>query len=166
MSYADYTKTRGNIDILNEDVIFSLLAEKTVDRIHDLALFYSVGIKIRGSQQMKCPSCIVLPKKIEIIESPVSGKRFQNDYYVSFGVAVKGPNDCILMQQVLGYEKKIRSAFIVGDDGAPILIFSSVAGHYNTRIIPSIIEPIDLFAEEILGFSCGFDVVYSVWESY
>jgi hypothetical protein len=165
MSFSDLTQTRSSIETISTNATFSSFIKETIDRIHALGLFYSVGVKLRQAQSIVTPSCIVLPEKIDIVEAHMSNRRYQLDYNVGIGIAVRNPNDCALMQQILVYEQRIRRAFMCGDDGAHTLLFDSIPEHYNTKVIPTAIEPIDELTNDIFCFSCGVGLVYSTWEN-
>ena len=166
MAYSDFTSSRSTVAALDTDAMFSTFLMEACTRIHALGYFYRTGPKIREEQAIQCPSCIVIPRSIDIIETQLSGMRFQNDYILDIGFALKGSNDCILLQQALYYEQIIRKSFAKGDDGAAILTFDSIPEHFNTKILTTTIEPVELLTNDVLAFSSGINIAFSTWESY
>lgn len=164
MSFRDFTKTRRVITAFDSDALFTKLISETCKRIDTLKIFYSVGPQVREQPSIKCPSCIVIPGRVEIAEHQLSGARFDYRFYVNIGFALKHPNDTVIMQQALYLEEKIRHIMSKGDS-SPTLTFSSISEHYNTSIEFSAIEPVELLANKVLAFSSGINVVYWVWQS-
>lgn len=165
MQYNDFTKVRSVINEPYTEPVMSKLLRKTTERIDSSLLFYSVGTKIREQQSIKCPSCIIIPRTIITIEQHLAGARFHNNYIIGIAFAVKGPNDCILLQQTLYYEEALRKLFGKGDN-VPILVYSDVAGHFNTIVQTVEIESPQLITEDVLVFNSGLNIVYSIWENY
>jgi len=166
MFYKDFTKSRNKVISPITDAIFSQFIKNTCIRINDLELFYTVGPKIRSSQSIKCPSCIVVPKAIEIIEENLSGARFHYGYVVDIGFAMKGPNDAIILQYILYFEQMIRRAFIRGTEGAVKLLFSDISVHFDTQVRTVNIVPEELIGNDIFVFGSGINIVYHTWETH
>lgn len=165
MVFRDFTKTRSSIGKYDTDPIFVQLLKETVNRIHALRLFYEVGTKIRAKQAVKTPSCAIRPMAVNIAEHQISGSRYDLRFIINPCYVVKHPNDCILLQEVLYLSDKIRRSFAKGDSG-PTLVFSSITGHYNTEVEPTIIEPVEFVTEDVLAFNSGVNIIFSVWTTF
>lgn len=165
MSYKDYTKTRSSIAAFDSNAIWAQLMDETCKRIHALKIFYSVGPKVRVQEAIRCPACIVTPNRMIIAEQHLAGARFNYKFYVNIAFALKHPNDCIIMQQALYLEEKIRVSFSKSDSGSSALVFNDVNGHYNTIIETTAIEPIELISNKVLAINSGINIVFSVWQS-
>ena len=162
MTLSDYSKSRDGITRIAEPSVYGQLIQESIDVIHALERFFYVGVRIRGKQSMHCPECVIIPKDVEVVEQQLTGKIFIYDYTVELGIAVKHPKDYIAMQEVLGLAEILRSAFSIGAAGAAILIFDAVTGHQNTRVGSTPVVPIDDLGDEVLLFSSGVTVTFTV----
>ena len=164
MSYKDYTYQRSKISAMSTDATFASLIKESAKLIHALGYFYEVGTRIRAKESTRCPACVLSPLRREVAEQGLGGPRYDYRYTVQVGFIVKGPNDCVVMQQVLFMEEKIRNLFAKGS-GSTVLTFSGVSGHYNTIVESTPIEPIQMFSNNVLAFNSGIELVFSVWET-
>jgi len=171
MAFQSYSKSRRAIDRTGGNSIFSQLIKASVDRIHALELFFYVGPQVREKETLRTPACILVPRIIDIAEQNLTGKRFDYRYVMDVGFALKEPDDCIILQQALWFSEQIKKAFSYGDDGANILTFTlDIEGyeavHYNTIVTSVPIEVLSLIANNVLAFSSGLQVEFSVWVDY
>ena len=164
MSYSDLTKSRRRVNQLETSATFSQLMLETIDVIHALKLFYEVGARIRVEGVSKFPACQIRPLRCEEIEKHLSGMRVHNDYHVNPIFIIKHPNDTIAMQQVLFLAQAVKGEFAKASVGSGPFIFSTVAGHFNTNIVPIEIEPLQLISNDTIVFNSGINIVFSVWE--
>ncbi len=161
MSFTDFSKTRPRVTRITKNSNYGKLVLASVDRIHALKYFRYVGVLIRPKQTMQAPSCIVLPRSVEVLEQQLSAGIFHYEYGIELGIAVKGPNDCILFQELLGLAAKLRNSFSVGDT-SPVLTFDSVTGHFNTRVGSTPVTLLEELGHETLLFSSGVIVNFDV----
>ena len=165
--YTDFTIVKEN-PISPPDSTFVELLRQTVIVIGALELFRSVGIKVRESETIACPSCVVYPSAFNK-ENQLTGGTVLLTYTVGLAVAIKHPNDCIAMQQALEYIEAMTDRLIRAEDPIDqadktknILLFESVAGHYNTEFEQGRFgDTIDIGAN-VLAFNAGLNIVYSV----
>lgn len=165
MKYEDQTKSRRNITAFDEDVIFAQLIDAATGTIHALKVFYEVGTQIRVRESYKYPSCQIRPLRAESIERHLSGMREWNDYIVNPVFLVKHPNDSIVTQRVLYLAKKVKRAFDKSESGSGPFVYASITGHFDTKIVPIEIEPLQLMNDNGLAFNSGINIVFSVWET-
>jgi hypothetical protein len=170
MSYEDYTLIRKTI----EDPApgpFNVLVKKTVELVHELKLFKTVGIKVRKADNLVCPAAIVYPKKWTCKQMLSSGTR-DMEYEVGIAFGLKQPNDCIAMQLALDMSEAIGYRLSIAEDprdeadpAQNILLFVDVPGHYNTELKSGEFGEVREFGETILAYNSGISVVYSVYLS-
>lgn len=165
MNYRDQTKVRRTVNALDSSVTFSDLIEAAIGTIHELKLFYEVGVQIRDRDSYKYPSCRVRPIQAERLERHLSGMRFINEYTINPVIMVKHPNDSIMMQQVLFLATKIRLAFCKDSSGKGPFIYSSIPGHHDTKIVPVDVEPLEQTADDGVVFNSGLNIVFTVQEA-
>ncbi len=101
MPFDDFSYTRSSVTDLGNDSDFGIFLQKTAELIHALELFYFVGVKITDSGELKCPSCLLTPDRLEVLEANVTNTAIHQDYHVDIQFVVRHPNESIVSQQVL-----------------------------------------------------------------
>ncbi len=161
MSLNDFSKTRSRVTRITGNSDYGKLVLASVSRIHALKYFKYVGVLIRSKQTMQVPSCIILPRSVEVIEQQLSGKIYHYEYGIELGIALKGSNDCVLFQELLALAAKLRTSFSIGTS-TPVLTFDSVTGHFNTRVGSTPVTLLEELGRESLLFSSGVVVNFDV----
>ena len=156
MAFKDFTHTRRVVMDLKSDSDFGIFLQKTAELIDELALFYFVGLKITDSGELTCPSCLVTPDRIDVVEMNITNTAIHQDYHVDIQFVVRHPNESILGQQVLGLEQAVRRKLRRGDDKL-IRIFAEVAGHFDTQLQTTNIKPVAELSKGIFLFSSGLN---------
>ena len=163
MNFDDFTFVRNSVSPLVTDSIFATFIKETAQLIHDLERFYFVGIKITEDVELKSPSCIITPDRIEVIEENLVNQTIHHDYHIDIQFAIRHPNEAILAQMVLALGQEVLEE-IRRDDNGLIRTFDSVAGHFNTQIQATNIKPVARLSKGIFLFSSGINIVYSSWD--
>lgn len=167
MDFRDFSKSRSKIKAQVTDAVFTELLKHSINRIHALQHFYYTGIQVREKETIKCPACILIPRMVDVVEQHLAGGRFDMRYTVDMAFVIRHSNDCIAMQQALYFSEQVRKSFAVGDNNVKILEFEIVGGvHYNTVVSAAPIEVIEVVGNNVLAFSSGVQVVFSVWVNY
>ncbi len=164
MGFDDFSLVRSSVTPLKVDSTFGTFIKETAALIHVLELFYFVGLKITEDVELKSPSCIITPDRIDTIEENITNANIHHDYHIDIQFAVRHPNEAILAQMILALEAAVREK-LRRDEDDQIRIFASVAGHFNTQIQTTNIKPVAQLSKGIFLFSSGINVVYSSWDS-
>lgn len=165
MPYKDYNRSTNRATTMKSDAVASKLMEATIDRVFNLGYFYYVGAKIREGEAPRSPACIVMPVRIEVAEQALPGGRFDYRYIFDIAFFLKQHSDCVLLQQALFLHETVRDAFSIGDNGQKTLVFADATGHYNTDVILGTIEPVEEVSNNVLAYSSGINIMYSVWRT-
>lgn len=163
--FTDITTTRSLVTepAIETDVTANKLLRAMCSTINELGYFYTVGPQLRDEEITKCPGCIVVPGKIQVVSQGMSGVSADIRYAFDIAFALKHPNDAILVQQALFYSEKIRQKFMRAVNGG-LFVYAAVPGHYNTEIQASNIGETRVIGNGVLAYSSGINIVFWVWE--
>lgn len=161
----DFNFTRNGVAKLESNSKYAMFLLETAKIIYDTGYFRTVDLRVRKDESVACPSCFLYPSGVSIIETALAGSRQNVRYSVIIGIADKHPNDSILMQRILIFAQKIRTAFSLSvDKTRGVLLFSNIEGHYNTEVEGTEVEPLEQLSDDTLIFSSGINLVYYSWD--
>lgn len=158
--------SREAVTQIGTDSNFALLIKNSCYQLDQLGYFHDVACKVFATPTVKSPACFIQPMGMQ--ENTDNSNQAVRDmqYTIRPLVHMKQPKEDRLILNLCFLAQKVGRIFTrSGTGNTPLLFTADVPAHWNTEVQPTTMEPVVLSSHDVIFYTLGINIVFSVWEN-